>query len=203
MAFVVKAPGNIKFENPRTGLHNAVCINVVDIGLHKNTYPNAIEPFIEKLVILWELEECKQKGNLKGQRFIIPNIYSTSLGMKANLRKDLESWRGRSFTEEELKGFDIDKLIGTQCALNLIENQNGKIKVQSVSKKLPGANNLEIENKDYFPEWIKKLQKTGFENRRIQNVKQKTNEDNQTTENEEPLPEYVPEVDKVDEDIPF
>ena len=41
---------------------------------------------------------------------------------KANLRHDLQSWRGRSFTEEEAKAFDITKLIGIPCMLNVIHN---------------------------------------------------------------------------------
>jgi len=42
-----------------------------------------------------------------------------SLGKKANLRADLESWRGQAFTDDELKGFDISKLLGVYCMVTV------------------------------------------------------------------------------------
>jgi hypothetical protein len=45
---------------------------------------------------------------------------------KSNLRKDLESWRGRGFTEQECKAFDITKLLGVPCMLNVIHKTNNK-----------------------------------------------------------------------------
>jgi hypothetical protein len=41
---------------------------------------------------------------------------------KSNLRKDLKSWRGKDFTEEEARSFDITKLLGAPCMLNIIHN---------------------------------------------------------------------------------
>jgi len=40
----------------------------------------------------------------------------------SNLRRDLESWRGRAFTEAERKAFDVEKLIGVNCQLSLKHN---------------------------------------------------------------------------------
>ena len=45
---------------------------------------------------------------------------------------DLVSWRGRPFTETEKKGFDITKLIGIPCQLNVMHNEKGKEKISSV-----------------------------------------------------------------------
>jgi hypothetical protein len=39
---------------------------------------------------------------------------------KANLRKFLESWRGKKFTDAESESFDITKLIGVPCLLSVI-----------------------------------------------------------------------------------
>src|SRR3990167_2490369 len=41
---------------------------------------------------------------------------------KANLRKHLEAWRGKKFTKEELDGFDVEKLLGVNCQLQVIHN---------------------------------------------------------------------------------
>jgi hypothetical protein len=45
---------------------------------------------------------------------------------KANLRAFLTSWRGKAFTEEEAKDFDVAKLIGAPCLLNIIHKQGRK-----------------------------------------------------------------------------
>ena len=41
---------------------------------------------------------------------------------KSSLVKDLISWRGRAFTDEELKSFELDNIIGAPCQLSIIHN---------------------------------------------------------------------------------
>ena len=83
-----------------------------------------------------------------------------SLSEKANLRKDLESWRGKAFTAEELKGFDIEKLIGVNAMASIIHNQSGDrtyANISSISKLMKGLQPMATENKRTLPEWIDKL----------------------------------------------
>ena len=54
----------------------------------------------------------------------ISKRYTLSLNEKAALRKDLAAWRGKDFTAEELKGFDIAKLLGAYCMLNVVHEQS-------------------------------------------------------------------------------
>jgi hypothetical protein len=43
------------------------------------------------------------------------------------LRRDLAAWRGKDFTEEEAKAFDVSKLIGAFCMINVTTSEtNGK-----------------------------------------------------------------------------
>jgi hypothetical protein len=68
-----------------------------------------------KLKLIWQLKTKNQKG----ERFQARASYTQSLFEGANLRRDLESWRGKSFTAAETKGFDVEKLIGANCQLSL------------------------------------------------------------------------------------
>jgi hypothetical protein len=54
-----------------------------------------------------------------GRPFGAFKTYTASLFEAATLRKDLESWRGKSFTEEELAGFDISNLIGCTAKIEV------------------------------------------------------------------------------------
>jgi hypothetical protein len=49
--------------------------------------------------------------------------YTLSLHEKANLRRELETWRGKKFTAEEGEGFDLEKLLGANCQLQVIHNE--------------------------------------------------------------------------------
>lgn len=102
------------------GLHQAVCVDVVDKGLVDG--PWGPKPTIQ---IRWQLEQADEAT---GKRFMVVANYNLSLNEKANLRKILKGWRGRDFTAEELKGFDLEKLVGANCQLQLIHNlsDNGR-----------------------------------------------------------------------------
>jgi hypothetical protein len=47
--------------------------------------------------------------------------YTFSWAEKANLRADLQSWRGKPFTQEEMRRFDLKNILGAWCMLNVIE----------------------------------------------------------------------------------
>lgn len=102
------------------GLHEAVCYSIVDIGtVHSDMY----DTDQRKIVLIWEIPGQRietDKGNLPR---VISKRYTMSLGPKANLRKDLVSWRTRDFTAEEGESFDISKLAGVSCMLNLVHKQ--------------------------------------------------------------------------------
>ena len=39
------------------------------------------------------------------------------------MRHDLQSWRGRAFTEDELKKFDLEAVLGQWCMLSVVHSQ--------------------------------------------------------------------------------
>lgn len=113
MAIIAKKPES-NFDPCPEGLHQAVCVDVVDLGLQKGPYG---EKF--KVEIRWQADILNERT---GRRFELRKWYTNSLHEKANLRKDLECWRGRKFTEQELEGFDLEKLLGVNCQLQVIHN---------------------------------------------------------------------------------
>jgi hypothetical protein len=58
----------------------------------------------------------------------ISKNFTLSLAEKATLRKDLQTWRGREFTAEELRGFSIDNVLGAwaMIAVTKAMGNNGK-----------------------------------------------------------------------------
>lgn len=186
MALIVKDNGGKDFELVPAGNHQAVCVFVEDIGTHEGTY-QGVPNNRHQIVVCWELVEKMTKGENAGKPFMVSKFYTFSLGEKANLRKDLEAWRGVAFTEDDLKnGFDIEKLKGANCLLNVIhyKKQDGNTgsKIQSISPIIKGMTKITPIN-TVPPEWIAKKRAESIEAREnssvphAQDVQTQTNDD--------------------------
>lgn len=116
MPIIAKASGGNFIPAPE-GTHSAVCVDVVDLGLLEVKWKNETK-IQHKVKVVWQIEEEMQDG----KPFLVSKRYTLSLHEKAGLRKDLESWRGRAFSEEELKGFDVENLLNVPCLLNVVHN---------------------------------------------------------------------------------
>lgn len=108
------------------GNHIARCYAMVEIGTIKEEAGIYAGKELHKVRITWETpHECHDFG--KGlQPFSVSKEFTLSMHEKATLRKMLESWRGKSFTDEEAKRFDITKLLGVPCMINVIHKTSGK-----------------------------------------------------------------------------
>lgn len=120
-------------EPAPAGTHLAVCFGLIDLGTQTDTYQG--KPKVgRKAWFWWELTEETRED---GKPVTVGTFYTVSLSDKANLRKVLESWRGKPFTVEELKGFNIGNIVGAPCMLTIIHEprQSGGVrdKVSSVS----------------------------------------------------------------------
>lgn len=126
MAIIVK--DNKKDYTPAPeGLHQAVCIDVVELGLVTSSYQGKSYT-ARKSEIRWVIEAVDPKT---GKQHMLLRRFTESLSKKSALRPFLESWRGKKFTDEELKGFDIEKLIGANCQLQVIHNPGNDGEVYS------------------------------------------------------------------------
>ena len=162
MATIVKSSGNGNFPKPTTGMQQGVCTNVY--GPYKESYQWGGKTITaNKIIILFELEERIPEGDFKGQRFVQSVRYTASLGEKSNLRPFLVAWRGIAFTEEELIGFDLEKLIGANAFLNLIKKpkKNGQGDSVVIASIMPIKASIEKMipelPRDYMPKWVKEL----------------------------------------------
>jgi len=103
------------------GNYIARCYSMIEVGT-VTEFVMGKQTILKKVRIGWELPtELKVFREDKGEQpLAISKEYTLSMHEKSNLRKDLKSWRGKDFTEDEAKCFDITKLVGAACMLNII-----------------------------------------------------------------------------------
>lgn len=124
--------GGGDFEQPPVGTHVGRCVKIIDIGTQKGEYQGKATSR-RQCIIGFELPtELMAEGDYAGKPFTVSRFYTSSLGEKANLRKDLENWRGRAFTETELAGFDSKNILGKPCMLSLTKNDKGKVRITGI-----------------------------------------------------------------------
>jgi hypothetical protein len=111
MSLLARRPAKSYAAAPE-GLHAACCVDVQDLGLVSTAYGAK-----HKVRLVWQLDVVTDEG----RRFEVARVYTLSLHERAALRKDLESWRGRAFSEKELNGFDLEKLLGINCQVQVVQ----------------------------------------------------------------------------------
>lgn len=117
---VISKDNGAEYELIPANTYQAVCIGNWDIGYHKSQYGSK-----PKVVLTFEIDEKMTKGDFAGKRFQISKRYTNSLNEKAVLRKELEGWRGQPFTPEQIKGFDLDNLVGANCLISIAHETKG------------------------------------------------------------------------------
>jgi hypothetical protein len=121
-----------EFKIAPTGSHLARLYRIIDLGTQKSEYMGKVN-MLRKVKFFWELHGDDLKTD-DGKPLIQTRNYTLSLGEKASLRKDLESWRGKSFTDDELRGFDLTNLLDKWCMITVQHREsNGKTYADAVA----------------------------------------------------------------------
>jgi len=131
----------------------AICYRFIDLGTQSTNFGDK-----RQVSLSWELkdDECvMREGPKAGQPMMISQTYTWSMHEKATLRKILESWRGKKFTDADFGpgGFDVRKLLGVPCLLQVVhENKGDKTfaNVGSVAKPIKGMDVGELINPTVF-----------------------------------------------------
>lgn len=171
MTFPVGGGGG-DFKRVPAGTHLAVCNMVADLGMQLGSgmYPDPKR----QLVIRWEVPGERVEYEKDGQKHEGPQTISrnltASMNEKAGLRKLLEGWRGKKFTDAEAASFDVSKILGTACLISVTETEKGGetyANVSGVSPLIKGMAAPKPENPvlyygeddksqfDQLPKWVK------------------------------------------------
>ena len=127
MAINATSKSNTPRELIPAGNYVARCYKMIEIGTVPTEF-QGVEKMTHKVRFGWELpSELKVFKEENGEQpCVIDKEYTLSLADKANLRRDLKSWRGKDFTTNEAESFDVTNLLGVPCMLNIIHVEGKK-----------------------------------------------------------------------------
>lgn len=138
--------GGKDFDPVPEGSHLAVCDMFVDLGIQETNYNGQVKQQ-HKIYLRWQIPSLRLKYEKDGVEhegpMAIGSKFTLSLHEKASLRKILQSWRGRAFTPDELKKFDVTTVLGAPCLITVThEPKDGGgvyANVGAVAKLPPGV----------------------------------------------------------------
>lgn len=105
------------YELAPVGVYRAVCTRLLNLGMQETSYGDK-----HQIHLAFEIDE----NMADGRPFLMMQNYTLSLNPKSRLRADLEKWRGRAFTAEELSGFDLKTVLGKPLQISVVHSQDGK-----------------------------------------------------------------------------
>lgn len=148
------------------GVYMAVCIGFIDLG---EQYSEMFKSYANKGMYVWELpgETIEIDGETKPRQ--LSKEFTISASNKSNLRKFIESWNGKSYSDDEFLEFDLFDQIGKPCQLNVKLNESKEYanvdNLMPIPKGFPSPQSdtphirwdMDAWNEEVFkelPEWI-------------------------------------------------
>lgn len=183
MAILATNTGGSTIQPIEAGSYPARCFSMIHIGTIDENFQGEIKT-MNKVRITFELPtELKVFKEENGEQpQVISKEFTLSLHEKATLRSFLKNWRGQDFTDEEAKSFDIERLIGAPCMLNITHKKSKDgtktyAEIGSVSKLPKGLEcpaqinpsyvwtyeNFDQEKFNKIPEFLRQKMVTSFE----------------------------------------
>lgn len=132
-------PGSGPSSGPsvEAGLHPAVLVGLFDIGTHVDEQFGKAK---RKYVLQFELPDAppvKREGQPEEPRCLSKTV-TASMHPKGQLRPMIESWRGKAFaSDEEANQFDVSKVLGRACQLNVVHQVKGDKTYANIGAVLP------------------------------------------------------------------
>lgn len=143
------ASGGANFEPLAQGVYGAVCHMIVDLGIQA-PYNPAYKP-AHKILLGFQIPSERRDD---GDPQVLTMIQTASLNKKANLRKIIENWFGKSFpSDEAAEDFEVRNLLGKGCFLNVTHTDKGEKVYANIASIVPlpkGVEKPELEGEPLY-----------------------------------------------------
>lgn len=132
--------GSVERKPLEAGAYAAVCDMVVDLGVQPSgnaAYPPKRVVLLRFQIPSERIEITTKEGDKKNLPVVISRTLGFSLNEKSVLRQILKSWRGRDFTDLELKKFDLSAVLGKPAFVNVTHAVKGDKTYANLTSVMP------------------------------------------------------------------
>lgn len=105
------------------GVYMAVCVGVVDLG---EQYSEKFKNYSNKVKFVWALPGETIEVDGKQEERQLSKEFTISASKKGSLRGFLQSWNGRSYSDDEFQELDLFDQLGKACQLQVVLNDTGE-----------------------------------------------------------------------------
>ena len=162
----IKDRAKPKIPPIEAGVYVSVCIGYIDLG---EQYSEKFKNYSVKGMFIWEIpsETVEVDGEQKPRQ--LSKEFTVSSSKKGNMRSFLESWNGKSYSDEEFSELELFDQLGKPCQLQVVLNETGEYSnvanLMPLPKGFPAPStttefirwDMDNWNDDVFaklPEWI-------------------------------------------------
>lgn len=123
----VKESGGGNFELPAPENYQAICYKIVNIGTIPEEFKGKTS-LRAKVQFTWELptEKTIFKEGDEPKPFVVNRIFTNSTDEKSHLSKFIILWANGKINKDNIKDFDMLKLLGKQCLLQIAHKASTK-----------------------------------------------------------------------------
>jgi hypothetical protein len=123
------------------GVHAAICVDVVDLGMVDTGFPDPktnVTRVVPKIRIVWQVAKKMDSGI----SFMVQSRYTLSFneyqGKQSNLLRDVTAW-GVDLMDliDDTNEYDVERLIGKTCLLNVVHKVGEKTTFANVASLMP------------------------------------------------------------------
>lgn len=107
------------------GTYMAICVGVYDLGEQQTEFQGKTR-YSNQMMFTFELSGVTIEVDGERKPRQLSRRFNVSTSKKSNLRRFLTSWRGKAFTDEEIRAFDTDTLLGRTAMLQIVHDESGE-----------------------------------------------------------------------------
>ena len=138
------------------GTYLAICVGVYDLGEQQTEWKGKTR-YSNQIMFTFELSGVTIEVDGEQKPRQLSRSFAVSTSSKSGLRKFLTSWRGRAFTDEEIRAFNTDTLLGRSAMIQVVLNDTGEYSnidgVMQIPKGMPAPTTESELHKFNIDEW--------------------------------------------------
>ena len=116
----IKDRAKPKMPPVEPGVYMAVCVGVVDLG---EQYSEMFKTYSNRVKFVWALPSETIEIDGKQEERQLSKEFAISTSKKAGLRAFLESWNGKTYTDDDFSELDLFDQLGKACQLQVVLNE--------------------------------------------------------------------------------